>query len=98
MREYILDGNKFSTMDEFYNEIQRIMTAGLSWNIGHNLDAFNDVLRGGFGKHEFGDDILIIWTNYQKSKECLGPQNVLNIIEVILDNKDSGHHCLLELY
>ena len=97
MRDYILEGRNFSTMDEFYNEIQKIMTSGLSWNIGHNLSAFNDVLRGGFGKHELGEDILIIWHNYELSKKMLGTQNVLNIIEIILDCRDSGHHCILEL-
>lgn len=97
MHEYILNGDNFSTMDEFYEEIQTTMTFGLTWKIGHNLSALNDILRGGFGKHELGEDILIIWTSYERSKNLLGPQNVLNIIETILDCKDSGHYCRLEL-
>ena len=98
MKEYILDGNNFSTMDEFYNEIQKLMTKDLGWKIGHNLDAFNDILRGGFGCHYLGEEILIKWVNYGRSKDMLGIHNVLDIIEVILDSRDSGHDCKLELY
>ena len=72
MKEYILDGNNFSTMDEFYNEIQKLMTKDLGWKIGHNLDALNDILRGGFGSHYLGEAILIKWVNYGRSKDILG--------------------------
>ena len=97
MKEYILDGNNFSTMDEFYNEIQKIMTCNLNWKIGHNLDALNDILRGGFGQHYLNESVTIKWINYGRSKDMLGVSNVLNIIEVILDARDSGYDCKLEL-
>lgn len=98
MKEYILDGNKFSTIEEFHSEIDRLMTKDLEWKTGHNWSAFNDLLRGGFGAHELGEEIVIKWINYEKSKEYLGPANVLTIIEIILDFRDSGHNCKLELY
>ena len=46
MQTYTIDGERFSTLEEFYEEIGRVLQLG-SW--GHNLDAFNDILRGGFG-------------------------------------------------
>ena len=39
-------------MAGFYDEVEQVFTCGLDWKIGRNLDAFNDILRGGFGRHE----------------------------------------------
>ena len=44
---YEIDGARFSTLEGFYNEISQALIPGVDW--GHNLDAFNDILRGGFG-------------------------------------------------
>ena len=53
MREvFIIDGRRFSNMAGFYDEVEQVFTCGLDWKIGRNLDAFNDILRGGFGRHE----------------------------------------------
>src|SRR6188474_1327937 len=64
---YIIDGRRFSTLDGFYEEIDRIFMMGNSW--GHNLDAFNDILRGGMGtpdgKYHF------IWQYSDHSRHAL---------------------------
>ena len=44
MRTYIIDGNKFSNIEGFYDEIDLIMTKGISFKTGHNLNAFTAVL------------------------------------------------------
>ena len=50
MREvFTIDGRRFSNMAGFYDEVERVFTFGLDWKIGRNLDAFNDILRGGLG-------------------------------------------------
>jgi len=42
---------------------------------GHNLDAFNDILRGGFGTPEGG--FILRWKNSAVSRERLGyPETV----------------------
>jgi len=71
-REIIIDGNRFSDLESFYDEIDRLLTKDLDWDTGHNLDAFNDLLSGGFGVHEFNEPIRIIWVNFEKSKTDLG--------------------------
>ena len=72
MKTYEIDGERFSTLEEFFAEIDRVMQLG-GW--GHNLDAFNDVLRGGFGTPEEG--FTIRWWNHNISRECLGyPETV----------------------
>ena len=53
------DGRRFSNMAGFYDEVERVFTSGLDWKIGRNLNAFNDILRGGFGWHEYGQPIHI---------------------------------------
>jgi RNAse (barnase) inhibitor barstar len=64
---YEIDGNRFSTLEGFYDEVDR--APGLSY-WGHNLDAFDDVLRGGFGTSDEG--FTIRWKNHAISKERLG--------------------------
>lgn len=96
-RIFVIDGERFETLDGFYTEIVRIFTDRLDWTPGHNLDAFNDLLRGGFGMHEYGEPIHIIWRSMAKSRQCLGGQNVNRILSVIYDNEDSGHDCTIEI-
>jgi hypothetical protein len=38
-----LDGLRIRTLDDFYDEISRVLIPGSGW--GRNLDAFNDILR-----------------------------------------------------
>jgi RNAse (barnase) inhibitor barstar len=71
-REILFDGNKFADLESFYNEIDNVLTKNLDWQTGHNLDAFNDLLRGGFGVHEYEESMKITWTNSLKSKNDLG--------------------------
>src|SRR5437763_14086089 len=72
MKTYEIDGERFSTLEEFYEEINDVMHLS-PW--GHNLDAFNDILRGGFGTPEQG--FTIRWKNHHISRERLGyPETV----------------------
>jgi RNAse (barnase) inhibitor barstar len=69
---YEIDGERFSTLEEFFREIDRVMHLS-PW--GQNLDAFNDILRGGFGTPEQG--FTIRWKHHEVSKERLGyPETV----------------------
>jgi RNAse (barnase) inhibitor barstar len=65
--KFILDGNNFKTLEEFYDEIAAIFSLPSWW--GRNLDAFNDVLRSDFmPDHGY----IIIWKNSHLSKQFLG--------------------------
>jgi len=44
---YEIDGNRFSTLEEFYDQVTRALD--LSSHCGGSLDAFDEVLQGGFG-------------------------------------------------
>ncbi|MBQ7534254.1 MAG: pyridoxamine kinase [Stomatobaculum sp.] len=92
---YRLDGSSFKDASGFYQEIARLMTDGAT-ETGGNLDALNDILRGGFGKHHYGEPIEIIWENFSDSREALGESLTFRIVNVIL-NADDDHDCLLRI-
>jgi len=48
----VFDANRFSDLASFYQEVENTCTKDLGWSIGRNLNAFNDVLRGGFGSDQ----------------------------------------------
>ena len=98
MKSFILDGNDFSDLEGFYCEIDKLLTKNPDWKTGHNLLAYNDLLRGGFGVHEYMEPIIIQWKNYSKSKRDLGDKTILEILEVTLDCNNTGHNCKLEIF
>ena len=97
MKTFILDGNNFSDMEGFYSEIDKLLTKNLERQTGHNLNAFNDLLRGGFNVHEYNEPITIRWINYGKSKKDLGDEMVLILLEIMLNCGDSDHDVKVEL-
>lgn len=92
---YVLDGALFSDLEGFYAEIERLMTDG-KVRTGHNLDAFHDVLRGGFGRHSYGEPIELLWKNFGESRETLGTEKLLQLMSVMLD-RSGDHDCTLRL-
>ncbi|MBC8137915.1 MAG: barstar family protein [Fibrella sp.] len=67
MREFVIDGNRFATLSEFFAEIDGVFALETeSW--GHNLDAFNDILSW------FGEEgsYRIVWRNADLSEVRLG--------------------------
>jgi RNAse (barnase) inhibitor barstar len=79
MNTYEIDGERFSTLEEFYDEIDRVMNLA-PW--GRNLNAFNDVLRGGFGTPEEG--FTIRWKNHAVSKDRFGYAGTARQLELQL--------------
>ena len=80
MKVYEIDGTRFSTVEEFYGELDRVMNLSF-W--GHNLDAFNDILRGGFGTPDAG--FTIRWKNHAVSKDRLGYGETVRLLKTHLE-------------
>ena len=76
-KEFVICGNNFNNLNGFYDEVEAVFTSKLSWKIGRSLDAFNDILRGSFGRHEDNESNLIRWINYRKSEHILSLENIL---------------------
>ncbi len=68
MREYVIDGRRFSTLEDFFKEVSNALVPSVSW--ARNLDAFDDLLRGGFGTP--GEGFRIRWTHHAESRRRLG--------------------------
>lgn len=81
MKRIEINGQRFSNLTEFYDEIENNLTKGLDWKIGRNLDALNDVLRGGLGVHDYNEPIEIVWNHSGKSKTDLGFTETVKYLE-----------------
>ena len=62
----VIDGSRFSDIGGFYDEMEHILTKDLSWRTGRNMDAFHDLLRGGFGVFEYGESVDFFWIHSEK--------------------------------
>jgi RNAse (barnase) inhibitor barstar len=88
----VINGNNFSNLESFHCEIDKVLTKNLQWQTGHNLNAFNDLLWGGFGVYEYEEPIIIIWKNLKKSRVDLGKEVIERLIEII---KEHDHIALI---
>lgn len=79
------NGFNFSDLESFYDEIDNVLTKDLDWRTGHNLDAFNDLLRGGFGVYEYGEPVNLVWINFSHSRKTLGKELIDTLVEIIRD-------------
>lgn len=71
-----IDGNHFDTLEGFYDEVSAMLVTA-PW--GRNLDAFNDILRGGFGTPDGG--FVLRWTSSARSRVVLGYETTVRYLE-----------------
>ncbi|MEQ9066921.1 MAG: barstar family protein [Gimesia chilikensis] len=100
MKTYEIDGNDFSNLAEFAEVFSKIVLRDHTWN--GNLNAFDDLLRGGFGTPDEG--FKLIWKNSNKSRKDLGFPETERWYEEhyktchpsnqhrMLQGKDKAHH------
>ena len=82
MKEFILDGKNMTSVENFYQEVQRILCpSGLK--MGRNLHAFRDVLRGGFGAFDEGETIQVRIIHKKHMKKNLQEGFVISIFRAI---------------
>jgi RNAse (barnase) inhibitor barstar len=72
-----IDGARFDSLEGFYDEVSRQLIPGADW--GRNLDAFNDILRGGFGTPAGG--FVLRWKNSERSRRMLGHEETARWLE-----------------
>lgn len=83
----IINGDNFSDLETFYNEVDRVLTKKLNFKTGHNLDAFNDILCGDFGVFSYNETLKLIWTNFSKSRKNLGNE-LISVLTGIIKEHD----------
>ncbi|NES31235.1 barnase inhibitor [Micromonospora terminaliae] len=88
----IIDGATFSDFDGFGREFSRLL-CNYTWR--GNLDAFNDILRGGFGTPENG--WVLRWLNSESSRAALGYQATAQRLEQLLLTCHPSNRAYIEL-
>lgn len=78
-----IEGKNIKDLESFFVEIDRVLTKNLDWETGHNLNAFNDLLYGGFGVHDGEEPIVLIWKDFNHSKGFLSENLLSSILYLI---------------
>lgn len=82
---FIIDGDRFSNFKGFCKEFSdKVLSGKYQWN--GNLDAFNDILWGGFGDIDSEEEYTIIWRNSAKSRKDLGYSETIKKLYEKLEN------------
>ena len=74
-KKFIIDGSKIKDLDSFYTEAGKVLCPNFKW--GRNLNAFDDILRGGFESFEYEEPIDLVWKDAEISKKVLGYQETV---------------------
>lgn len=82
----VVDGSRFDDLDGFAREFSRLLS-GYTWR--GNLDALNDVLRGGFGTPDGG--WVLRWTSSETSRTALGHPETVRRLERLLPGVDPSN-------
>jgi len=77
MKEFLIDGEKFFDFETFVSYMNSKAFTEYSWN--GNLDAFADLIRGGFLNPIEGTKI--IWINQNKAQSSLGYSETIKWLE-----------------
>jgi hypothetical protein len=76
-----IDGLAFATLEGFYDHVSARIVPDAFW--GHNLAAFNDILRGGFGTPDEG--FVLCWMNHDVSRLRLGHDETARHLRRVLE-------------
>lgn len=95
-KEYVIDGSTITSLEAFYDQIGDRLVGDAFW--GRNLDALDDVLRGGYyGIPEGG--FILRWTGSEFSRANLGYPETVRQLELRLQrcHPESRRHVQREL-
>lgn len=71
-KQIIIDGNQIHDIKTLYEELNAKFMQDEDWQLGESLDAFNDLLYGGFGAINGDEPINLVWKNFEENKKSLG--------------------------
>ncbi|MGK6352805.1 barstar family protein [Parapedobacter sp. DT-150] len=89
LKELILDGNRIHDIPSFYDEVNRVFMQGVDFTLSPNLDAFNDLLHGGFGAIRGKEPITLKWLNFEKNREDLGVEATIAFYRAKLERPEA---------
>ncbi len=91
-----IDGRDIHTLNDFFVQIEQKLTSKTDFKRVRNMNAFNNLLWGGFGIHEYGAPLHIVWIYAERSRQALGNKYFTKIISII--EKHESNNKYLELY
>lgn len=74
MTTLTLNGARIHDIPSFYAEVNAVFMAGEPWQLSASLDAFNDLLYGGFGALSGNEPATLVWLDAEHSRHALGLQ------------------------
>lgn len=87
-KEIIINGSRIHDKTSFYEEINRKFMQNESWQLAESLDAFDDLLYGGFGAIRDKEEITLIWENFEANREALGTEFTISYYQEKLEHPD----------
>lgn len=72
MKTLTIRGRDIRDISSFYGEINRVFMADEDWKLGESLDAFNDLLFGGYGAIAVLEPVELVWEDIEASRVALG--------------------------
>lgn len=86
MQTIFIDSDKFENLEQFLKYMSAVLLDSSYNHSIKSLDAFADVLEGGFGIFQENEDIKVKWKGVKKSKKDLGAEETLNYFNSILND------------
>lgn len=90
MKTFVIEGSKIKNMSTFYDEIEHSFLQNINFIMGRNLDAFDDILWGGYSFGE-SEKIKVIWKDMDKSRKALGYKETVNYLNHIIKGVASSN-------
>lgn len=81
----IINAEYFSDLHGFYEEMNKLFMKDVDWKLGQSLDALNDILYGGFGVYNSGEQVIVLWNGFSKSKKDLGAEETMKHYQMKID-------------
>lgn len=83
----VLAGSAINDIPSFYSEINRVFMAGEDWQLGHSLDALDDMLYGGHGVLAGHESATVIWQDIEQTRSALGEETTRTWLKAKLDSE-----------
>lgn len=68
----VLAGSAINDIPSFYTEVNRVFMTGEDWQLGHSLDALDDMLYGAYGALAGHAGATLIWQDIEHTRSALG--------------------------
>lgn len=72
MKTLTIRGRDIRDVPSFYAEINRVFMTDEDWKLGESLDAFDDLLFGGYGAIAGSEPVELVWEDIDASRTTLG--------------------------